>query len=110
MMVFKAEEEQRLGEIEVSQQSFEEYKIRDMGAWLRLKHNWNVWFGHKEVVEPFNAFAEKDCGRRVGAKEDVCGSCFDFALLLFLVCSWMCFHFLSFHVCSCIYEVPFVWK
>jgi hypothetical protein len=34
--------------------------MKDMGAWGRLRHNWKVWFGQKEVVQPFDPFAEED--------------------------------------------------
>jgi hypothetical protein len=60
MVLFRKEEEERVKEIEVSQQSFEEYKMKDMGAWGRLRHNCKVWFGQKEVVQPFDPFAEED--------------------------------------------------
>lgn len=59
METFEMEEERRLREIEVSHQSFEEYKKKGMGTWQRLKHSWMVLFGQKEVVEPFDPFAEE---------------------------------------------------
>lgn len=58
MALFKAEEEQRLSEIDDSVELFEEMKKKEMGRWLRFKKAWRKVLGKVEVVAPFDPFAE----------------------------------------------------
>ncbi|KAH3951372.1 hypothetical protein HBH53_063410 [Parastagonospora nodorum] len=57
-MQFKEEEEQRLGEIEVSLETFAEMKKKELGRWQRFKKSLKNAFGKEQVVAPFDPFAE----------------------------------------------------
>jgi len=56
---FEKEEEQRLKEIEMSVSTFASLLKKEMGRWARVKMGWRKLCGKKEVVEPFDPFAEE---------------------------------------------------
>ncbi|KAH3975428.1 hypothetical protein HBI56_085560 [Parastagonospora nodorum] len=58
MRQFKEEEEQRLGEIEASLETFAEMKKKELGRWQRFKKSLKNVFGKEQVVAPFDPFAE----------------------------------------------------
>lgn len=55
---FKEEEEQRLGEIEVSLETFAEMKKKELGRWQRFRKSLKNMFGKEQAVAPFDPFAE----------------------------------------------------
>jgi hypothetical protein len=55
---FRKEEEQRLKEIEMSVSMFESLNKNEMGRWERMKGMVMRRKGGKEVVVPFDPFAE----------------------------------------------------
>jgi hypothetical protein len=61
--LFRQEEKLRLSEIVCSTASFEALKKMEMNMWERVRMKWDRWVGKKEVVAPFDPFAQTEESR-----------------------------------------------